>query len=217
MAEIIKLSDIFPGEPPVYEIKRERRTVSGEVPLLCAEIEYPVFAAADERSAGRAAGHKAGREAGNEAGLERINEFYAGLAVRFFDWASSGGRERAEAVYSADADPQKRFRFLRFRCHASFLPGFCSPGLISVAGSAVLYRARQPVGGCLLSRLFRASDGRLLPQRPPRTPREDDFYLSREGELVFREIREGKITDLPDGSDKADKLLSKLKTISEFF
>ncbi len=192
----MKLSDIFTGDAPVYEIRRERRTVSGQTPLLCAEIEYPVFSASEE-----------------DAGYQKINEFYAELARRFFDWAEGSGRERAASVYDADADPQKRFRFIRFRCAASFLPGFCSEGLVSVAGGALLYRGRQPIGGRPLSRLFRTSDGRLMPQRPPRLPRNGDFYFSREGELIFREVRDGGISDAPAGEKIAEKMLNELKIL----
>ena len=127
--EEVKLADIFPGEPPVYGIKRQRRTVSGEVPLLCAEIEYPEFLVSSDE----------------EAGLEKLNAFYAGIAESFSAWAETAGRELAEVLYAADTDPRKRFRFSRIRCVASFLPGFCSPGLISVSGSAIVCRGRQPL------------------------------------------------------------------------
>ena len=75
--EEVKLADIFPGEPPVYGIKRQRRTVSGEVPLLCAEIEYPEFLVSSDE----------------EAGLEKLNAFSAGIAERFSARAGAAGRE----------------------------------------------------------------------------------------------------------------------------
>lgn len=196
--EEVKLADIFPGEPPVYGIKRQRRTVNGEAPLLCAEIEYPEFlVAADEG-----------------AGLEKLNVFYAGIAERFSAWAETSGRELAEGLYAADTDPQKRFRFSRFRCSVSFLPGFCSPGLISVAGSAVVYRGRQPLGGQLLSRLWRPSDGRMLPFGAAGIPRGADIYFSREGWLICRRISGGVISD---ETAHIDKVYTVSKIISNFF
>lgn len=198
MREEVKLADIFPGEPPVYGIKRKRRTVSGEAPLLCAEIEYPEFLiAADEG-----------------VGLEKLNAFYAGIAERFFDWAETSGRELAEGLYASDTDPRKRFRFSRIRCVASFLPGFCSPGLISVAGSAVVYRGRQPLGGQLLSRLWRPSDGRMLPFGSAGIPRGADIYFSREGWLICRRISGGVISD---ETAHIDKVYTVSKIISNFF
>lgn len=198
MREEVKLADIFPGEPPVYGIKRQRLTVSGEAPLLCAEIEYPEFlVAADEG-----------------AGLEKLNVFYAGIAERFFDWAETSGRELAEGLYASDTDPRKRFRFSRIRCVASFLPGFCSPGLISVAGSAVVYRGRQPLGGQLLSRLWRPSDGRMLPFGSAGIPRGADIYFSREGWLICRRISGGVISD---ETAHIDKVYTVSKIISNFF
>ena len=198
MREEVKLADIFPGEPPVYGIKRQRRTVSGEAPLLCAEIEYPEFlVAADEG-----------------AGLEKLNAFYADIAERFSAWAETSGRELAEGLYASDTDPRKRFRFSRIRCVASFLPGFCSPGLISVAGSAVVYRGRQPLGGQLLSRLWRPSDGRMLPFGAAGIPRGADVYFSREGWLICRRISGGVISD---ETAHIDKVYTVSKIISNFF
>lgn len=196
--EEVKLADIFPGEPPVYGIKRQRRTVSGEAPLLCAEIEYPEFlVAADEG-----------------AGLEKLNAFYADIAERFSAWAETSGRELAEGLYAADTDPRKRFRFSRIRCVASFLPGFCSPGLISVSGSAIVCRGRQPIGGHLMSRLWRPSDGRLVPLKAPGRIHGADIYFSREGGLICRRISGGVISD---ETAHIDKVYTVSKIISNFF
>ena len=196
--EEVKLADIFPGEPPVYGIKRQRRTVSGEVPLLCAEIEYPEFLVSSDE----------------EAGLEKLNAFYAGIAERFSAWAETSGRELAEVLYAADTDPRKRFRFSRIRCVASFLPGFCSPGLISVSGSAIVCRGRQPLGGQLLSRLWRPSAGRMLPFGAAGIPRGADIYFSCEGGLICRRISGGVISD---ETAHIDKVYTVSKIISNFF
>ena len=139
------LSERFPGDPPEYSVERVRRTFGADVPLITADISYPVFSA------------------GENVGLGRINELYRETAERFLAWAENEGRGAALAAYESDPDPARRFRFRRFRICATFEPGFCSPSFISVAGRVLAVRGSRVVGGHVSAQNFRVSDGRLMP------------------------------------------------------
>ena len=105
--EGFELSRRFPGDPPEYSVERVRRTFGADVPLITADISYPVFSAEEK------------------TGLERINALYREMAERFLAWAENEGHEAALAAYESDPDPARRFRFRRFRICAMFEPGFC--------------------------------------------------------------------------------------------
>ena len=143
--EGFELSRRFPGDPPEYSVERVRRTFGADVPLITADISYPVFSAEEK------------------TGLERINALYREMAERFLAWAENEGHEAALAAYESDPDPARRFRFRRFRICAIFEPGFCSPSFISVAGRVLATRGSRVVGGNVSAQNFRTSDGRLMP------------------------------------------------------
>ena len=67
--EGFELSRRFPGDPPEYSVERVRRTFGADVPLITADISYPVFSAEEK------------------TGLERINALYREMAERFLAWA----------------------------------------------------------------------------------------------------------------------------------
>lgn len=189
----IDMRALFGGEPPEYEMRRARKLLGNGTTLLSAEICYPHFTG---------------------AGGEAIDAFYSDVADRFFGFADGEALGRAQAVYDADTDSRKRFRFRRFMLSAAFRPGFVSGELISIGAVCTLTRGGAALGAWVGAQQWRVRDGVLLPFGASGTGGGTAAYFSADGRFVRLEATSGTVSE---SREDIDKSLTQFRMISKLF